>query len=130
MTPNPRPARWLVLAIIAVILSLGALVTFGYGGEVAPDDHLQDTIRFVLLAILGIFLFRGTNWARWTSIALLLSTGVLSLIAGVIKVFETPAALLFLVAGILYVTAGVVLLRVASVRAYFGADPGETRPGG
>jgi hypothetical protein len=105
------------IVVIAMTLSLVTIVTFmiAEGGTRLP----QQLVRLTLTAVLCIYLLRGAPWARWTSAALFLVGGLLSL-GGGLALLSTPSSAWVMVGfGAIYLYCGAVLMASRSVGAFF-----------
>ena len=120
METKPDMGRWLVLAVIVASLSLSVLVIVAFNIGRGPERLPQQTVRFVLTVGLCIFLYRGSNWARWVAGILFALGGLGSLIEGVAALSTSMASLLLFGMGLVYLGSAVILFFVPAVRAYFG----------
>lgn len=113
--------RRLVLAVIVASLSISGIVIIVTNMPRGSDELPSQTIRLFLTVVLCIFLYRGSNWARWVAGILLVFGAVTSMILGFGITSSTPAGLLIVLMGLVYSASAVVLIFVPSVRAYFRA---------
>ena len=80
-----RPVRPYRLPLLLAVISAVAFATFAVATAVSRRDRtaLPGAVgALVLYLTLGYFVLRGHQWARWTLFALMLLTGLTSLVFG------------------------------------------------
>jgi len=105
----------LIVVIITFAISVAQIATTrGFGNPVEFGAPL------LLTAILGWFLFRGHNWARWITIILFGITTVISLAGGVFILFRNLwDGLTFILPGLFYMIAASIFLFGPNVQEHF-----------
>jgi hypothetical protein len=117
-------ARRIILAIIAVALTLPLVViaTFHIGRN--QEGLMHQIGRFVLTLLLCALLFRGVNWARWVTGILFIALGVREFVVGVLLLSKDfNDGLVLIGTGSVCVASAYVLFFVPIVRAYFSSGP-------
>ncbi len=114
---NTRPISVTVLGYLLIAMgAIGIAYHFTEFRTTRPDEYVLVLIVRLLAIVCGVFLLRGTNWARWLAMAWIAFHVVLSY-------FQSMQQLAFH-AAVLAVFA-VVLFRPAANR-YFRGDPAES----
>lgn len=117
-----RKGRWLVLAIIAIMIAIALIPIIMHRHEVRNDQYLQRHLWFLFTTVLCFFLYRGANWARWLSIVLDGYAGLLGLYLTISTTNILGMSVLTLSSYLIVfsnIAAAAILLFVPSVKRYF-----------
>jgi hypothetical protein len=78
---NPQQSlvrgRWLVLGVIALLLGIAIWTTVHYLMVRGTDRLVVQSVRFAVEVALLALLYRGHPWARWITVTIFGSAGIL-----------------------------------------------------
>lgn len=122
MDTRIRQGRRILLLVIATCLLLSVSTILSYNLVLGPGKIVPQVVRFLLTALLCVFLYRGKDWARWLFGLLYGHNTIYAFTMGIPLLSQSLWGLMILFLGVLYLLMGVILFFSPSVRAFLTAQ--------
>lgn len=116
MTEQEKKGRLILLIYIGLILAMSAATIAFNASVVGPERLGQQGFRFILTALLCLFLYNGSKGAKWIAIVLLIPAGALAFFMTFLD--SLVAIALGGIMAVLYLSFAWVLLWSPSVNAF------------
>jgi hypothetical protein len=118
---SAESGRRIVLAIVFATVGVSAIVIILFVAANGFATLPPRLVRFALTVALGVLLYRGAAWARWT-VVILYSIASIGSLAGASQLLTSGypgRAMPGVAMGVIYGASVLSLLLVPSVRAHF-----------